>query len=504
MQVPFPYLIARALVRAAVAVYFRGLDVSGSNVVPVRGPVILAANHPQSVTDALVLAAAAPRAVRFIAHSGLFENRLRGWILRSCGVIPVYRAAAEKDTPGTGGPARAADDSRLAVPTRAADDSRGAVPARAGHAARKNVEMFSACARALEEGGTIGIFPEGVSTGERRVHKLKTGTARIALQTESHNDWNLGVSILPVGLTFESRRRMRTRVFVAFGDPIPAIRYREAYTEDPVEAARMLSAELERAIARLVVDIERPEFEGLVNEIDLIYKKELLAREGLREKGQAGAGLRHAIEVEIPRALDFFLERRPDVVRRVRRLLRDYNSALERARMRDEVLRDSKERTLGGEAARIAVVCAVGAVPAVYGALCNFIPYRLTGFVAHGVSKDETKIHYYQIVYGAVFFLLWYAPAVYAATRIMKPWGAAIFAASLPLSGLFAHGFVRFLVRRGRRIQYIWLRMTHGRFAQDLERRRRLVIAELDIALAEYLGERLDAPTEPAGEDRRG
>jgi glycerol-3-phosphate O-acyltransferase/dihydroxyacetone phosphate acyltransferase len=540
MQVPFPYLIARALVRAALAIYFRGLEVSGAKKVPAKGPVILAANHPQSVTDALVLAAAAPRAVRFIAHSGLFENRLRGWLLRSCGVIPVYRSGDKTDgshdagsPPGVGeprgdapphatgalrgdapphatgalrgdAPPHATGALRGDAPPHATNALRGEAPPHAGHASRRNVEMFAACERALEEGGAIGIFPEGVSKDERRVHKLKTGTARIALQAESRNDWGLGVSIVPAGLGFESRRRMRTRVFVAFGDAIPAARYRETHRSDPVEAARSLSEDLEKAIARLVVDIERPEFEDLVREVELIYKGELVARQGIEKRRHAGAELGHSIEVEIPRALDYFLERRPEVVWRVRKLLRDYNGALERARMRDEVLREPNKRTLGGEIARLAAACVVGLPPAAYGILCNFVPYRLTGFVAHGMAKDETKIHYHQIVYGAVFFSLWYAPAVYVASRSMSPWGAVIFAASLPSSGLFALGFVRWLVRRGRRIQYIWLRMTHGRFVQELERRRRLVIAELDIALAEYIGARLEALSEPPREDRRG
>jgi hypothetical protein len=166
------------------------------------------------------------------------------------------------------------------------------------------------------------------------------------------------------------------------------------------------------------------------------------------------------------------------------------------------VLRDPKERTLGGEIARLAAVCVVGLPAALYGILFNFVPYRLAGFVAHGVAKDETKIHYYQIVYGAIFFSLWYAPAIYLASRSMGPWGAVIFAASLPVSGLFALGFVRWLARRSRRIRYVWLRMTHGRFVQHLERKRRLVIAELDIALAEYIGARLEAQPDSVGEDR--
>jgi 1-acyl-sn-glycerol-3-phosphate acyltransferase len=530
VQVPFPYLIARAVVRAALAIYFRGLDVSGSKNVPAKGPVILAANHPQSVTDAMVLAAAAPRAVNFIAHSGLFENPLRGWLLRSCGVIPVYIVG--KETRAADGNS-AGEKTRAGMTTRASrkepqDQERPAV--------QKNVEMFSACEKALVEGGAIGIFPEGVSTEERRVHALKTGTARIALQTESGNEWRSGVSVVPVGLSFESRRRMRTRIYVAFGEAIPATRYREAHKNDPVEAARSMSADLEKAISRLVVDIERPEFDALVREVDLIYKKELLARdrlsdrgregvrakgredrrargreeirakgrEGARARGREAAGLGHEIDVEIPRALDFFLERRPETVRRVRRLLAGYRAALEKARTRDDSLRESAEKTLFGELARMTAFGAAGLPIAAYGTLWNYVPYRFAGFVAHGAAKDETKIHYYQIVCGAVFFPLWYAPAIYLASRILIPWGAVIFAVSLPLSGLFAHGFARWFVRRGRTIRYIRLRMTHGRVARELERRRKLVIAELDIAFAEYIAQRLEAPPAPAGEERSG
>jgi len=490
MQVPLPYLIARWFIRAALAIYFRGIDVAGEGNVPAKGPVILAANHPQSVTDALVLAAAAPRAVRFVAHSGLFVNPLRGWLLRSCGVIPVYRAGGETGVPDAAPRGRGAGDMQMGKPPHA------------GRPSRKNVEMFAACAKALENGGAIGIFPEGVSTGEPRLHRLKTGTARIALHAESQNDWCLGVSVIPVGLTFESRRRMRTRVFVSFGEPIGAARFRGAYEKDPVEASHSLSAELEQSISRLVVDIERAEFEGLVNEVDLIYKGELVARQGLRGEGHAGQELGHAIEVEIPRALDYFLERRPEVVWRVQRLLRDYKGSLDKARVRDDVLREARARTLGGEVARIAVLGAAGLPLALYGAVWNYVPYRFTGFVARGASKDETKIHYHQIVSGAVFYPLWYAPAVYLASRILRPWEAVIFAVSLPLAGLFALAYVRSLARRGRRLRYARVRMTHGRFARELERKRRLVIAEMDIALAEYLAARLDGGAEPVGEDR--
>jgi hypothetical protein len=50
----------------------------------------------------------------------------------------------------------------------------------------------------------------------------------------------------------------------------------------------------------------------------------------------------------------------------------------------------------------------------------------------------------------------------------------------------------------------MWLRTTHGRFVRDLERRRRLVIAELDIALAEYMAARLAAGSGTAVQPKSG
>ncbi|MBS3731588.1 MAG: hypothetical protein KGY42_01665, partial [Desulfobacterales bacterium] len=39
------------------------------------GPVILAANHPASILDAILLATQTPRRIHFLAHSRLFKNR---------------------------------------------------------------------------------------------------------------------------------------------------------------------------------------------------------------------------------------------------------------------------------------------------------------------------------------------------------------------------------------------------------------------------------------------
>ena len=184
MRTPLLYRFNRLVVRLGMRAYFRDVEVTGRSRIPTAGPVIFAANHPHSITDSLVLGLAADRMVHFIAHSGLFRNRLQAWFLRNSGVVPVHRPR---------------DDA-------AASD--------------RNLTMFATCFRILGDGGAIGIFPEGTSAEERRVQKLKTGAARIALGAEEQAAWQLGLTLVPVGLNFESSTRFRSRVLVKFGKPL--------------------------------------------------------------------------------------------------------------------------------------------------------------------------------------------------------------------------------------------------------------------------------------------
>lgn len=59
--------------------------------VPRDGPVLLVANHPNSLLDPMLVAAAARRPVRFLAKAPLFTDKRVGWLMRAVGAIPVYR-----------------------------------------------------------------------------------------------------------------------------------------------------------------------------------------------------------------------------------------------------------------------------------------------------------------------------------------------------------------------------------------------------------------------------
>jgi len=462
MHVPVLYRVTRTLVHFALGTYFSKLEVGGREHVPKNGPVILASNHPHSIIDALILALAAGRMVHYIAHSGLFSNPIKSWFLRSTGVIPVYR------------------------------------PDEIGQASEKNVHMFSACHDLLDQGGAIGIFPEGTSAQERRVQKLKTGTARIALEGEARREWRLGTVIVPVGLNFESRQRFRSRVLVSFGKPIEVQGFRGVFEEDEHDAVDRLTGVLQAAIRRRVVNITHSEFEDLVRELELVYKSDVLERGAVGIPGDTRFEREQWVSREIPRVLDYFFERSPDVIWRIARQLKLYRRGLERVRLKDEMLRKEGKGSVSRATARFLILGAIGLPFVAYGIFWNGLPYTLTGFLARPLTKDQTKAHFVQLSVGAVLYVLYYTPLLYWAFGAVGAGKTVLFALSLPPTGLFARGYTRRMTRRRQAIRLAYLEWRHGYEVQRLRDQRQRIIDEVDDAVTFY---RIERNSEEAARD---
>ena len=197
---------SRLVVKAAVWAldHFYEVGQLGRSI-PV-GPVIVIANHPNSVMDGLVVLKIAGRPVRPLARAPLFEQPLFGHLLRGMKALPVYRP---QDLPGE---------------------------------TWKNDETFEAAVRALQSHEAVLIFPEGLSHSEARLGKMKTGAARIALEAEEAADWQLKLRVVPVGLTYHRKHAFRGRVAVAVGRPLEVGNWREVRQGDEWAAVESLTA----------------------------------------------------------------------------------------------------------------------------------------------------------------------------------------------------------------------------------------------------------------------
>ena len=219
-----------------------------------EGPLVVVANHPNSLMDPLVLLRILDRQTRPLAKAPLFDQKILGYILRAMGGLPVYR---KQDFPGE---------------------------------MRKNRGTFDAAVKALHEGAAIQIYPEGLSHSETSLAPLRTGTARIAFQAEEELGWTLGLQILPVGLTYIRKTFFRGRVVALVGDPIPVAKWREAHASDAREAVRDLTARIRAGLEHVTLSAESPRERELIEVAERVYAREV----GLvkwRERDTLGARL---------------------------------------------------------------------------------------------------------------------------------------------------------------------------------------------------------------------
>lgn len=236
LGVAFDTLVA--FLQLVTKVFFRTIEVVGLENVPEEGPVIFTGNHPNSLLDPVLITTTCGRRVRFAAKDVLFENRVLRFFLDTLGAVPIKRR--QDHTPGHVG-----------------EDA--PVDPQAELANVDNTAAFDALFAVLEEGGAFGIFPEGISHTRSELAPLKTGAARIALGSARAGT---GVVIVPCGLTYKRRTRLRSRVLVQFGQPIEITEELLArFAEDPKAAAYEVTEQIKLGLRALTINA--PDFDTL-------------------------------------------------------------------------------------------------------------------------------------------------------------------------------------------------------------------------------------------------
>ncbi len=179
---PLAYCLGRRLV---IPVYFGPVTITGQHHLPQAGPVILAPTH-RARWDSIVLPLAAGRPatgrdLRFMVTADEVRGA-QGWLIRHLGGFPV----------------------NVRRPTIAS--------------LRYGIDL-------LLDGEMLVIYPEGGIRREDKIHNLKPGLARLAMQAEAAKP-GLNVQIVPVDIYYGAAYPgWRCPVQIAVGEAISVSHY---------------------------------------------------------------------------------------------------------------------------------------------------------------------------------------------------------------------------------------------------------------------------------------
>ncbi|MCL2580467.1 MAG: 1-acyl-sn-glycerol-3-phosphate acyltransferase [Oscillospiraceae bacterium] len=160
----FAKKVSYPFIRFAFAMRYEGVE-----NIPAGGGYILACNH-RSNFDPILLAHKVPQQIHYLAKVELVRVPVVGGVIRSLGVIPVDRGGGD---------------------TAALDNA----------------------ARLVQNGGVLGMFPEG--------HRSKTGAPLRPRSGVSVIAGKTGANILPVAVSYTKGVRFRGKVTIRFGEVIP-------------------------------------------------------------------------------------------------------------------------------------------------------------------------------------------------------------------------------------------------------------------------------------------
>ncbi|MFY9618185.1 MAG: lysophospholipid acyltransferase family protein [Pyrinomonadaceae bacterium] len=430
-----------AVLRLALRIYFRRVEIIGLENVPADKPVIFVLNHPNALVDPVFLLCLAPRRVSFLAKAPLFRMPVVGSLVRALDSLPAYR---QQD---------------------------------AGEDVTRNRETFEAAWKLLSRGGTIGICPEGVSHNEPRLKPLKTGAARIALGAASSGA-QLDVKIVPVGLYYTEKTTFRSSALLRFGEPINVEPVElQPDGAPPRDAVHALRRQIEDALRDVILHAEHDEALALVDRVEQIFSADELSEHDeeqslarslqLRQRLLEGYGILRTYSPKRIAAIDM----------RVNRL----HSELQQAGIDpfDLSLPASAAHTITWLIAQLALSLLLAPF-AIVGTLLHYPAYRLAGYLARTLSRGEQDVvSTFKIVAALLFFpLTWIVTAfvIWAYVGLFAALGALVM---VPVCGYVAIRFAEELDRLSGGFQALMLFLLRRRWFLRLLAERAAIRKEI-------------------------
>lgn len=409
------YRILKILIGMGMRLYYREIRVKHAFHLDHKGPMIIIANHPNTLMDAWLIALACKEPIHYLAKGTFFNTKFKRWILGSLGMIPINRQV-DGNTSGV-----------------------------------NNADSFEACYKVLEAGKILVIFPEGNSVMERQLRELKSGTARIALEVLKRNEGKLDLQVVPVGLYYSQAHRFRSSVFVNFGEGMSVHDYLDGYVNNPSLAAKDLTAEFRKKLEGVLVLSASKEQETLVDELCGILQGDE-EHPNVESKAKFMTALHTKLEsIQLVE---------PAKMEEIQHLVNSFKWQTQQIEIRGEFIeRGLRSKRFMYELLLSLIIFLIGLPMFIFGFLHSIIPFKLTDLLMPKLVKNVEYYAPIAILLGLILYPINYFLLLKLAINLfdLTLFAKIIYFILMPLTGMYAFHFSRFLGAISFRFRYLFL-----------------------------------------------
>ncbi len=208
------YRILKFPAKIALNLYCRQLRINNKAILNTKGPLLIAANHPNSFLDAIIIATLFKRPVYSLVRGDVYANNFYAKILNGMKMMPVYRLSEGAEN------------------------------------LDQNYSTFARCREIFHNDGIVLIFSEGRCINEWKLRPLKKGTARLAISS-----WEEGIdlTVIPTGINYQSFKSFGKNIILNFGNPVTLHHtgINEAYGKNITAFNELLKKELEMLVVQI-------------------------------------------------------------------------------------------------------------------------------------------------------------------------------------------------------------------------------------------------------------
>lgn len=388
-------------------------------------PLLFVGNHQNSFVDGILVGSYLPQPIHFTMRADMFRKRIARFFLRELNVSPVYRMEEGFEN------------------------------------VHRNIEAFTEIYDVLKKNGNYIMFSEGICVQEKRLRKLRKGTARLAFG--ALEQFGLDVNIVPVGINYTYPSKFRKEVMINFHDAFSIKELIDIYKTQPAKALLRFNEKCNEGLLEEVIIVEDPKNDWLTEELLKMERNNIIHpffrwmfRTDDRRKAEKGVADRINLISKTNGQERDLLETK----------VKDYTSLLSESGLKDENI----ARKLDWGWLRYFAVIA-GLPFFIAGYTANIIPFLVPAALTRKFIKDSRFTTGFYVATGTVLYLLWFILALVLAV-VFAGWAGILIALAVPLTGYIALYYREILYERFNRLKFSIKSLTDRPLIKDLKNRR--------------------------------